>query len=250
LKLKPVRFLGVPLSALTAAESVDLALAGGLVLAPSGPGLCDLASDSEYRSALLSADVNLPDSGLAILLARVLGMGRLPRTSGLGFLKEFLARPSVREKGATFWVMPSEQALRLNLEWLRKQGVSVTLQNCYIAPIYPRKGIVQDEELLKILRQQAPQSVLICTGSGSQEKLGAWLKPRLPSSATICCIGAAIGFLSGDQVSIPGWADRACLGWFFRSVSNPTRFLPRYLRALALIPLVIRNGSRLPPLRS
>jgi len=220
------------------------------VLAPSGPGLCDLASDSEYRSALLAADVNLPDSGLAILLARVLGMGRLPRTSGLGFLKEFLARPSVREKGATFWVMPSEQALRLNLEWLRKQGVSVTLQNCYIAPIYPRKGIVQDEELLKILRQQAPQSVLICTGSGSQEKLGAWLKPRLPSSATICCIGAAIGFLSGDQVSIPGWADRACLGWFFRSISNPTRFLPRYLRALALIPLVIRNGSRLPPLRS
>ena len=247
-KPESVRFLGISLSALTAEESVDLALDGGLILAPSAPGLCDLASDPEYRSALLAADVNLPDSGLAILLARVLGMGRLPRTSGLGFLKEFLGRSSVRGEGATFWVMPSEQALRLNLEWLREQGVGVTLQNCYIAPVYPRKGSIQDKRLLEILMQKAPQSILICTGSGTQEKLGAWLKPRLPASTTICCIGAAIGFLSGDQVRIPGWADRACLGWLIRSLTHPSRFLPRYLRALALIPLAIRNRDQLPPL--
>jgi len=250
LKLEPVRFLGVSLAALTAAESVELALNGGLILAPSGPGLCDLATDPEYRSALLAADVNLPDSGLAILLARVLGMGRLPRTSGLGFLKEFLARPSVRDRGTTFWVMPSEEALRLNVEWLRDQGIDVTLRDCYIAPVYPRKGGIQDEALLEILMLQTPRSVFICTGSGSQEKLGAWLKERLPTSTSICCIGAAIGFLSGDQVHIPEWADRACLGWLIRSLTNPARFLPRYLRALALIPLVVRNRDRLPSLKA
>jgi hypothetical protein len=63
------------------------------VLAPSGPGLCDLEIDPDYRQALERADINLADSGLAILLAWVLGLVKLPRTSGLGFLEELLRRP-------------------------------------------------------------------------------------------------------------------------------------------------------------
>lgn len=243
-----VRFLGVSIAPLKADEAADRALRGGLILAPSAPGLCDLSSDPEYREALLAADINLPDSGLAILLARLLGLGSLPRTSGLGFLKEMMTRASLRESGATFWVMPSEKALRLNLEWLRAQGIELTLRDCYIAPVYPRRGIVQDQELLEILMQRVPRSVFICTGSGSQEKLGAWLHEKLPPSTSICCIGAAIGFLSGDQVRIPDWADRACLGWLIRSLADPCRFVPRYLRALRLIPLAVRYGERLPPL--
>jgi N-acetylglucosaminyldiphosphoundecaprenol N-acetyl-beta-D-mannosaminyltransferase len=243
-----VRFLGVSLAPLTAREAADRALWGGLILAPSAPGLCDLSSDPEYRAALLAADINLPDSGLAILLARLLRLGSLPRTSGLGFLKELLARAPLREPGATFWVMPSEKAQRLNIEWLRTQGIEVTLRDCYIAPVYPRKGIVQDEVLLEILMQRLPRSVFICTGSGSQEKLGAWLRGKLPPSTSLNCIGAAIGFLSGDQVRIPAWADRACLGWLIRSLAHPARFIPRYLRALRLIPLAVRNRDRLPPL--
>ena len=32
----------------------------------------------------------------------------------------------------------------------------------------------------------------------------------------IHCIGAALGFLTGDQVRIPHWADQWILGWLFR----------------------------------
>lgn len=245
-----VKFLGVPIARLTAEKAADRALLGGLILAPSAPGLCGLASDPEYRKALLAADINLPDSGLAILLARLLGLGSLPRTSGLGFLIELLGRPTLREPGSTFWVMPSEGAMRRNLEWLHTRGIHLTLQDCYIAPIYPVRGVVQDKELLKIVMQRLPKTVFICTGSGSQEKLGAWLHEKLPRSTSLCCIGAAIGFLSGDQVRIPAWADRACLGWLIRSLAKPSRFLPRYLAALELIPLALRNRHRLPPLRS
>jgi len=245
-----VRFLGISIAPLTAGKAADRALQGGLILAPSAPGLCDLSSDPEYRAALLAADINLPDSGLAILLARLLRLGSLPRTSGLGFLKELLSRAPLREPGATFWVMPSEKAMRLNVEWLRSQGIEVALRDCYIAPVYPRRGIILDEGLLEILMQRLPRSVFICTGSGSQEKLGAWLRGKLPPSTSLCCIGAAIGFLSGDQIRIPAWADRACLGWLIRSLANPSRFMPRYLRALRLIPLALRHRDCLPPLVS
>jgi hypothetical protein len=62
----------------------------------------------------------------------------------------------------------------------------------------------------------------------------------------IHCIGAAIGFLSGEQVRIPLWVDYLYLGWLWRSVSAPTKFVPRYWKAVRLIPMMIRYGAKAP----
>ena len=229
------------LASATISQAVEYAGSGGLILAPSGPGLCDLVSDSHYREALLGSDLNLSDSGLAILLMRFLGMGNLPRTSGLGFLDHLLHSDSFRKTTPrTFWIMPNQQSLERNLQWVQSRGLPVLLQDCYIAPLYPKVGAVEDERLLKIIMEYQPSHIFLCTGSGSQEKLGYWLKMKLPYRPMICCIGAAIGFLSGDQVRILPWADRLFLGWLIRCLSNPRRFIPRYLKATKLIWLVIK----------
>jgi hypothetical protein len=59
----------------------------------------------------------------------------------------------------------------------------------------------------------------------------------------IHCIGAAIAFLSGDQVRIPSWADKLYLGWLCRCLSSPRRFIPRYPSAPQPIPLIWRYGD-------
>ena len=230
-------------------EALERAFLGGLILAPSGPGLCDLEHDSHYRNALLGSDINLPDSGLAILLMRLLGLGNPHRVSGLGFLDQLLHSDTFRSLPRSCWIMPTPQAMNRNLDWLCSQGLLLGRQDCYIAPLYPRSGAVEDDRLFGILMEKKPPFIFICTGSGTQEKLGYWLKRKLPYTPTICCIGAAIGFLSGDQVSIPRWADRLCLGWFLRCLAEPSRFVPRYLRALRLILLVFRHRE-MPPLIS
>ena len=244
------RFLGIELGAVSSAEAVEFALGGGLVLAPSGPGLCNLDWDSYYREALENADLNLPDSGLAIFLMKWLGLGKLPRTSGLGFLQTLLERPETQVPGATLWVMPSRDSMARNLRFLQAAGVPVREDDCYLAPIYNATSEVSDPELLEKIRSGNARFAFVCTGSGSQEKLGLWLKRNLPAPKTICCIGAAIGFLSGDQVAIPGWADRMCLGWLLRCVSNPRKFVPRYARALRLVGLAIRYRDKPPPMRA
>jgi UDP-N-acetyl-D-mannosaminuronic acid transferase (WecB/TagA/CpsF family) len=241
--------LGVRVARVSIAEAVEFARNGGLVLAPSGPGLCDLETDTNYRDALLAADLNLPDSGLAILLMRLLGLGRLPRTSGLGFLEAVLELPELKKKHASFWVMPSQAALHLNLQWLASRGVGIGEEDCYVAPIYPKTGEVSDARLLAALQVRRPPFIFICTGSGTQEKLGHWLKENLSHRPAICCIGAAIGFLSGEQTRIPPWADRLCIGWLLRCLSNPRRFVPRYFRATRLVWLILRHGKNAPPLR-
>ena len=240
--------LGISISSLSISDTVAQALSGGLILAPSGPGLCDLKTDLHYREALENANINLPDSGLAILLARILGLGKLPRTSGLGFLEALLENTALRKPNATFWVMPSEEAQARNIAWLKSKQIPVAEHNCFIAPVYPRIGPVMDGSLLEAINKQKPLFVFVCTGSGTQEKLGFWLKQNLPYHPTICCIGAAIGFLSGDQIRIPKWADRLCLGWLLRSLSEPTKFIPRYAKAMRLIWLILRYRDKTPPM--
>jgi UDP-N-acetyl-D-mannosaminuronic acid transferase (WecB/TagA/CpsF family) len=244
-----LRFLGIEVGAVSCAEAAEFGLGGGLVLAPSGPGLCDLQTDPHYREALVNADLNLPDSGLAIFLMRGLGLGKLPRTSGLGFLMALLERPELRAPGATVWAMPSSESMTRNLGFLQTAGVPVREEDCYLAPMYPARGEVCDLELLKKTRSGGVKFVFVCTGSGSQEKLGFWLRQNLPDSMAVFCIGAAIGFLSGDQVAIPRWADRMCLGWLLRCLSNPRKFVPRYMRALRLVGLAIRYRDKPPPMR-
>jgi UDP-N-acetyl-D-mannosaminuronic acid transferase (WecB/TagA/CpsF family) len=241
--------LGVPLTALTVDEAVDRGLQGGLVLAPSGPGLCDLVRDPDYRDALLASDVNLTDSGFVLLVRRLRGHRFAARTSGLRYLRELLRDPRLRPPGSTFWVMPSQTSLERNLAWLRSEGHDVTREDCYVAPLYPRRGKVEDPDLLAVLRERRPAHVFVCVGSGVQEKLGLSLKQQLDYAPGIHCLGAAIAFLSGDQARIPPWADRLALGWLVRCIRDPKVFVPRYLRAFELAYLVLRYDERTPPLR-
>ena len=93
-----------------------------------------------------------------------------------------------------------------------------------------------------------PRHVGVRVGGGTQERLGLYLKRNLEYLPAIHCIGAAIAFLSGDQVNIPVFADKFYLGWLFRCVSEPKRYVPRYWEARKLLRLMVRYRSELPPL--
>jgi hypothetical protein len=240
--------LGVPLAAISVEQAVARGLRGGLVLAPSGPGLCDLATDSDYRDALLGSDLNLTDSSFVLLARLVRGHRRVPRTSGLRYLYELLRHPSLRRPRTTFWVMPSRESMRRNLDWLTANGCPVDEDDCYVALLYPRRGKVEDPDLLASIERSRPEHVFLCVGSGVQEKLGLYLKSNLSYQPGIHCVGAAIAFLSGEQARIPFWADRLGLGWLVRCVRDPRVFVPRYLRAFKLAYLVVRYDEKAPPI--
>ena len=245
--------LGIQFHTGDTTEAVEAALMGSLVLAPSGPGLAgDLVTCAAYREALRGADINLTDSGFMLLLWRAKTGRNLPRLSGLGFLQALLERPEIKVAQSTFWVMPNAAEKETNLAWLRRRGLEISDDDCYVAPFYG-PGKIEDATLLERIRSRRPGVVVLAIGGGVQERLG-WslheaLKPE-PKPAGVACIGAAIAFLSGTQCNIPPWADRWILGWFFRIVSSPGRYVPRYWRALRLAALILRHGSKLPPLKA
>lgn len=228
-------------------EAARIGLSGGLVVVPAAPALVELERDTAYRDALLNADLVITDSGLMVLLWRLLKREHIIRCSGLEYLKLILDDPKLREPGAVAWIMPTPSSRDQNLAWLGKSGFNHTAEDCYLAPMYPR-GDLSDTALLGWLRQRKPRHIIVALGGGTQERLGAYLRRELEYRPSIHCIGAAIGFLSGDQVSIPTWADRFYLGWLFRCFSEPKKFVPRYWHARKLVSLLWRHGENLPPL--
>lgn len=239
------RILGIPFFNGAARDAVAIGMRGGLVVVPSAPVLLAMADDSYTREALLESDLAITDSGLMVLLWRLLKCERLERVSGLEFLKLLLAEPELRKPGALFWVMPSIATMEKTLQWLDNRGFAVTREDCYIAPRFG-PGKVGDAELLEKINQRRPRHIIMAIGGGVQEKLAHFLRDGTTYEPSIYCTGGAIGFLTGDQVRIPVWADYLYLGWLFRCLHKPGEFIPRYWKARKLVPLLLKYRERPP----
>ena len=242
------RILGIDFFDGSAQAAIAKMRDGGLLVVPAAPALKDLDRNPNYREALLNADLAIADSAFMVLIWNRLQRRNLRRLSGLEYLRELLLEDDVRQPGNTLWIMASPTSAKLNLEWLEGQGITVPSDNVYTAPIYGET--IDDAALLDHINRIQPRHIIVTIGGGTQERLGLYLKRSLSYRPTIHCIGAAIAFLSGDQVHIPVWADKFYLGWLFRSLSEPKRFIPRYLDAFKLYPLLRRYRDRLPDLRT
>jgi len=239
-----VTILGVRFFNGTVEEAVERMEQGGLLVVPAAPALKDIDRDPGYREALLNADLCITDSAFMVLIWNRISRQKIHRLSGLKYLRELLRREDGHKPGNVVWIMAGPASAQKNLAWLTTQGIEVPRECVYLAPMYGQE--IEDSNLVELLDRLRPQHVIVTVGGGTQERLGLHLKQRLSYKPAIHCIGAAIAFLSGDQVGIPVWADKLYLGWLFRTLADPKRFGPRYWEARRLWKLMVRYRERLP----
>jgi exopolysaccharide biosynthesis WecB/TagA/CpsF family protein len=221
---------------------------GGFLIAPSATCFTRLQRDEIYRRAVLAADLVLADSGLMVLLWRLLQGKTVNRISGLKYLKHLLHKLQAERTTNVFWVLPTERGQQQLKDWSHQAGFSVGSDNCYIAPRY--EVAVEDRILLAKIERNQPAHVIIGIGSGAQEKLGHYLRDNLPYRPAIHCIGGALGFITGDQAAIPELVDKLYLGWLWRLFADPVVFLPRLSRGFELPWLIWKYREKLPPIRN
>ncbi len=243
------QILGVRFIDGSPAEAIEyLEREGGYVVVPAAPALVNITRDPGYRRALIEADMAIADSGFMVLLWLVLRRQRISRISGLRYLQELFQSRVTPGKDLPFFVMPSEEAFTITSRWLNARNITLGRDNTYIAPLYGLQ--VQDRELVEILNQRRPNSIIIAIGGGAQEKLGLYLRQHLSYRPVIHCIGAALGFITGHQKPIPKWADRLYLGWLLRTLRQPRVFGPRFWSARSLPRLIWKYGETLPLLET
>lgn len=243
-KRDKVRILGVDFFQGAAHQAVDRMSRGGLLVVPAAPALKEVATNAAYREALLNSDLAITDSAFMVMVWNFLQKDSIQRLSGLEYLRELLRRDEVRSPGSCVWIMANRQSAQRNRAWLASQEIHVPEDCVHVAPMLGKE--IADPEVLALLERLRPRHVIVTIGGGAQERLGLYLKQNLSYLPAIHCIGAAIAFLSGDQVFIPVWADKFYLGWLFRTLSEPGRFLPRYWNARKLFGLIHRYRDQLP----
>ena len=236
--------LGIKFFVGDAVQAVQRMKDGGLLVVPAAPALKNLPHDAGYREALLEADLVITDSAFMVLIWNYLQHDSIRRVSGLEYLSALLKQESFCEPQSSFWIMANKESAEINCAWLRRKGIDLSPEDIYMAPFYEK--VMDDPLLLERIRERRPKHIVVTIGGGTQERLGLYLRHELNYSPSIHCVGAAIAFLSGDQVHIPLWADRMYMGWFLRCLSDPRQYLPRYWDARKLFTLMVRHGSSLP----
>lgn len=208
---------------------------GGLLVAPSGPGLAELTEAPGYARALEDADIVLADSGFMVLFWWLLTGQWIARHSGYRFLSSLLHAAGVDWENNSLWVMPDADEAWAMQQRFAIQGIHLPDSAIYLAPHY-KTGAIEDPQLLELFKRHPVHWLMIQIGGGVQEPLGAWLKQQTAgSSPAILCTGAASAFILSRQVRIPLWADRLFLGWLFRTLSRPSVYGRRYGRSFLLL---------------
>jgi UDP-N-acetyl-D-mannosaminuronic acid transferase (WecB/TagA/CpsF family) len=208
-----------------------------------------LNHDVGYRRALQQADLAIADSELLVVVWRAATGRKLRKISGISYLRSLLEH-GISKRGGVFWVVSSDSAKEKAFRWLAANGVLVEEQDFYVTAT--REAKTEDYALLMEIEKRQPLDVIIAIGAGLQERLGLYLRDYLhcQPKPNIHCIGAALGFLTGDQPPISEWADRHNVGWLPRLLSQPRLLIPRIGIAIALIGMTLKYRSELPPLRS
>jgi N-acetylglucosaminyldiphosphoundecaprenol N-acetyl-beta-D-mannosaminyltransferase len=220
---------------------------GGLLVVPAAPALVNIQYDEGYRRALLEADLAIADSGLMVLLWKTLRHGTVARISGLSYLKRLLGDSRLRTETLLF-VVPTESAREKAIFCLLLKGLRLGPDSFYVAPRYAEH--IEDPRLAALVDARRPAHIIIGLGGGVQEKIGVYLRQQAKYRPAIHCIGAALGFLTGDQKPIPDWADQLYVGWLLRLVRNPQLYLRRFWVAHELPGLIFRYGENVPPMIS
>ena len=237
------RILGINFFVGDMAELLGLCAEGHFIVVPAAPALADLPTNAAYRESVEKSDFAITDSAFMVLLWKFFTGQTLPRISGLKLLRGLLASDELLKPGSSVWIMPSKLEMDVNLAWLNQNGYPVTADESYVAPFYP-KGAISDPALLSWVEARKPPYIIVNLGGGVQERLGFYLKENLSYRPSIICVGAAVAFITGLQATIPVWADAWMLGWLFRCLHAPQKFIPRYWKALQLIAILARYRDR------
>ena len=214
---------------------------GGLLVAPSGPGLASIKNDIKYYHSLKNANIVLFDSSYLCLLLKIIKNINVKKFSGLLFLKKFLSSLK-NNKEKIFLVDPSESESNANKKYFKKLNINKIYQ--YVSPIY-KKDKIFDIKLLNRIKKIRPKYIIINLGGNVQEVLGYYLKKNLNYKPSIICTGAAIAFLTKKQAQIPDFLDKLHLGWMVRCIFNPLKFIPRYLTAFKLYFIFLNDKNNI-----
>ena len=197
------------------------------IVTPNVDHIIKLQRDLEFRKVYREAACVLPD-GMPILWAgKFLGTPLKEKISGSDLVPR-LCEIAAQKGYRLFFLGGRPGAADKAKERLSKRLPSLNVAGVYSPPFGFEKNDEENEKIAKMIKENAPDILLVGLGAPKQEK---WIyqhykKLEIPISMGV---GVTFEFVAGMVKRAPYWMQTSGLEWFWRLMMEPRRLWKRYL---------------------
>ena len=187
-------------------------------------GIAEARSDVDFRRALDSADLVVPDGMPLVWLGRWYRHPLRRRVYGPELMEVFCRETGPAYRHFFYGGGPGTAELLANS---LHQRYGIVVAGSYCPPFRPLTKKEQRDVASRIERA-SPEVLWVGLGTPKQEKWMHQNRSRL-SVPVMLGVGAAFDFHSGRARQAPAWMRENGLEWLFRLCSQPRRLWRRYL---------------------
>jgi N-acetylglucosaminyldiphosphoundecaprenol N-acetyl-beta-D-mannosaminyltransferase len=187
-------------------------------------GIAESQTDTDFRRALHSADLVVPDGMPLVWLGRWHRFPLKRRVYGPELMETFC-----QVTGSTYrhFFYGGEPGIAEQLADSLSKRYGIVVAGTYCPPFRPLTEPEQRDVVSKV-HEASPNILWVGLSTPKQEKWMYQHRDRLPVSVMLG-VGAAFDFNSGKVRQAPIWMRENGLEWLFRLSTNPKRLWRRYL---------------------
>lgn len=203
----------------------DLISTGGSVFTPNPEIIMKAYENGSYRDVLNGADMVIPDGIGVVYGSKILGNPVPERVAGFDLTCGLLSYAAKNNISVYIYGGKDGVAKKAAEKIHNDFGVNV----CGFEHGYHK----DDSGVLKDINEKKPGILLVCLGAPKQENWIADNKENLPPCLMIGA-GGSVDVLSGQTTRAPKFFLKLNLEWFYRLITEPSRFfrmlvLPKFL---------------------
>ena len=197
------------------------------ISATGAHGLVTARKSPEFRDALKSCFLNLPDGMPGVWVGRLKGHKQMERCYGPDFFEAVIKRSA--QHPVNHFFCGGKPGIAEELKTVCERS----MQNTRVAGTFsPPFGDMTDAGLRELgARVTAGNSHILWIGlSTPKQELFARRIADFVSVRFIITVGAAFDFFTGNVIQAPRFIQRSGLEWLFRLCIEPKRLFSRYVR--------------------
>jgi N-acetylglucosaminyldiphosphoundecaprenol N-acetyl-beta-D-mannosaminyltransferase len=213
-----------------------------ILVTPNAGHLINISTTTELSNIYSTADLSLIDGWPIAIAASKASKTKVSRVTGSDLLPELLTQLN---KDIRIGIIGG------NDEAIIRQTLESKFPNLNIQIIDTSQwsnSVYDVRRLRELVQYNALSIVLLCLGHPKQELLANELRNYDWAGSRpdwIMCVGATIEFLTGQQNRAPKIFQKVGLEWFYRLITNPSKFSERYLKAIIPSIKLIANSFRM-----
>ncbi|MCK7589532.1 WecB/TagA/CpsF family glycosyltransferase [Subsaxibacter sp. CAU 1640] len=186
--------------------------------------------DADFKRALQSSDILLPDGEGIVLMAKKINGEKIKKIAGADLHKKLL-QVANDEKLKCFYLGSGPTTLKLIEKKLT--DVYENIKFGFYSPPFKKSFSSEDNEIMiETVNSFAPDILFVGMTAPKQEKWVYENQHKLKVS-TICSIGAVFDFIAETKKRAPQWIINLKMEWFYRSLTS-WRLTKRYIYSTPL----------------